>query len=79
MAPEGPSDHRDQASTSSRRTNSLSPTSSDLLLSRTKGDTLGTLTDVMETGANDVYCVKTPEGKGTSSPGDPRLHSRCGS
>ena len=28
-----------------------------------EGDTLGTLTDVMETGANDVYCVKTPEGK----------------
>ena len=27
------------------------------------GETLGTLTDVMETGANDVYCVKTPEGK----------------
>ena len=26
-------------------------------------ETLGTLTDVMETGANDVYCVKTPEGK----------------
>ena len=28
-----------------------------------EGETLGTLTDVMETGANDVYCVKTPEGK----------------
>lgn len=28
-----------------------------------EGDTLGTLTDVMETGANDVYCVKAPEGK----------------
>ena len=27
------------------------------------GETLGTLTDVMETGANDVYCVKTPVGK----------------
>ena len=40
----------------------------DLLITRDQvvtdeGDTLGTLTDVMETGANDVYCVKTPEGK----------------
>ena len=24
---------------------------------------LGTLDDVIQTGANDVYCVKTPEGK----------------
>ena len=40
----------------------------DLLITRDQaipleGETLGTLTDVMETGANDVYCVKTPEGK----------------
>lgn len=28
-----------------------------------KGEILGTLTDVIQTGANDVYCVKTPEGK----------------
>lgn len=28
-----------------------------------KGKVLGTLTDVIETGANDVYAVKTPEGK----------------
>ena len=28
-----------------------------------EGKVLGTLTDVMETGANDVYAVKTPEGK----------------
>lgn len=27
------------------------------------GKILGTLTDVIETGANDVYAVKTPEGK----------------
>ena len=27
------------------------------------GKVLGTLTDVIETGANDVYAVKTPEGK----------------
>ena len=40
-----------------------------------EGETLGTLTDVMETGANDVYCVKTP----ASSPGDPRLHPGRGS
>ena len=32
-----------------------------------EGETLGTLTDVMETGANDVYCVKTPEGKDDDS------------
>ena len=28
-----------------------------------EGKVLGTLTDVIETGANDVYAVKTPEGK----------------
>ncbi len=28
-----------------------------------EGKTLGTLTDVMETGANDVYIVTTPENK----------------
>ena len=28
-----------------------------------EGVEFGTLKDVMETGANDVYCVKTPEGK----------------
>ena len=28
-----------------------------------EGEVLGTLTDVIETGANDVYAVKTPEGK----------------
>ena len=28
-----------------------------------KAKVLGTLTDVIETGANDVYAVKTPEGK----------------
>lgn len=28
-----------------------------------EGKGLGTLTDVIETGANDVYAVKTPEGK----------------
>ena len=28
-----------------------------------EGKILGTLTDVIETGANDVYAVKTPEGK----------------
>ena len=28
-----------------------------------EGNVLGTLTDVIETGANDVYAVKTPEGK----------------
>ena len=28
-----------------------------------KGKVLGTLTDVIETGANDVYAVKPPEGK----------------
>ena len=28
-----------------------------------EGTVLGTLTDVIETGANDVYAVKTPEGK----------------
>lgn len=28
-----------------------------------EGNILGTLTDVMQTGANDVYCVKTEEGK----------------
>ncbi len=27
------------------------------------GEALGTLTDVMETGANDVYIIKTPEKK----------------
>ncbi len=27
------------------------------------GETLGTLTDVIRTGANDVYAVETPEGK----------------
>ena len=27
------------------------------------GETLGTLTDVLQTGANDVYVVKTAEGK----------------
>lgn len=27
------------------------------------GETLGTLTDVMQTGANDVYVVKTSQGK----------------
>ncbi len=28
-----------------------------------EGQTLGELSDVLETGANDVYVVKTPEGK----------------
>lgn len=28
-----------------------------------EGEVLGTLSDVIETGANDVYAVKTPEGK----------------
>lgn len=28
-----------------------------------EGDTLGELTEVMTTGANDVYIVKTPDGK----------------
>lgn len=28
-----------------------------------EGAALGTLTDVLQTGANDVYCVTTPEGK----------------
>lgn len=28
-----------------------------------EGETLGILTDVIQTGANDVYCVKTPKGK----------------
>ena len=28
-----------------------------------EGKVLGTMTDVIETGANDVYAVKTPEGK----------------
>ena len=27
------------------------------------GETLGTLTDVLKTGANDVYVVETPEKK----------------
>lgn len=27
------------------------------------GETLGTMADVLRTGANDVYCVKTAEGK----------------
>lgn len=27
------------------------------------GDPLGTLTEILETGANDVYLVRTPEGK----------------
>lgn len=29
----------------------------------TGGDSLGTLTEILETGANDVYLVRTPEGK----------------
>ena len=33
-----------------------------------EGKVLGTLTDVIETGANDVYAVKTPEGKGILLP-----------
>ncbi len=28
-----------------------------------EGESLGTLSDVIQTGANDVYCVRTPEGK----------------
>lgn len=27
------------------------------------GETLGTMTDVIQTGANDVYCVASPSGK----------------
>lgn len=28
-----------------------------------EGEQLGTLSDVIQTGANDVYCVRTPEGR----------------
>lgn len=28
-----------------------------------EGERLGTMTDVLQTGANDVYCVKTEEGR----------------
>ena len=35
----------------------------DLEVVTDEGKVLGTLTDVIETGANDVYAVKTPEGK----------------
>ena len=36
---------------------------SDMEVVTDEGKVLGTLTDVIETGANDVYAVKTPEGK----------------
>ena len=35
----------------------------DMEVATDEGKVLGTLTDVIETGANDVYAVKTPEGK----------------
>lgn len=35
----------------------------DMEVMTDEGKVLGTLTDVIETGANDVYAVKTPEGK----------------
>lgn len=35
----------------------------DMTVVTDEGETLGTLVDVMQTGANDVYVVKTPEKK----------------
>ena len=35
----------------------------DMEVATDEGKVLGTLTDVIETGANDVYAVKTPAGK----------------
>lgn len=35
----------------------------DMKVLEDNGEELGTLTDVMQTGANDVYVVKTPAGK----------------
>lgn len=42
-----------------------------------EGKVLGTLTDVIETGANDVYAVKTPEGKEILLPAIRDLYSGC--
>ena len=35
------------------------------------GDTFGVMTDVLQTGANDVYVVETPEGKEVLLPAIP--------
>ena len=47
-----------------------------VVLTRKAG--FGTLTDVMETGANDVYVVENGEGEEILASGHQRMYSGCG-
>ena len=46
-------------------------------VSTDEGEELGTLSDVMQTGANDVYVISMTDG-GSAHSGDRGLHPRCG-
>lgn len=47
-------------------------------VSTDEGEELGTLSDVMQTGANDVYVVLHDRRGGSAHSGDQGLHPRCG-
>lgn len=47
-------------------------------VSTDEGEELGTLSDVMQTGANDVYVISMTDGEEVLIPGDQGLHPRCG-